>query len=1383
MRGILPGRPQAKLQAVAHGLWEHIQIIAYVSGNALIILDRPNHVLQTIYIDEELGLEAVALDQGTGKIAACSTRNIYLYRPYGRDEGAIKWSLQGSMALPDPDDSITTLSWGLPDELLAGSASLTLFNTHSATEQLWTKQLANPVKFAHFSPDGELIASTGRYDRLLKIWRRTSYGSADQSFDYFYLPHPKAITGLHWRHPYHKEQSAQNVLYTICADYKVRVWVPSEHHGVDGMHVWAEVDLFESIMARHVPLGQQSQKRFAFFIDGRHFTHATERAMQQASAEEKDRGIALHHLIEVANRNPEICVVLDDRGNMSAWGFENVGAGVKKITDVFNIAHVDGLHLHFAKEPKAIEDNVQFYAFIGDKPDSNFTLLSHHFDGRIEWLESRIDYLFDPSPQLQRIQRKAMWTGHSHAIKKVNRTASGRALVSRTVTDECIIWLQRPSDQGMTLHRHSSVKVTEHIHRTALLQEGNFVVFLHHNDISLWDTRGHEAKEVARCAYKLQGRPLCLLVIPETQAGGRRVHIATISSEMKGICWEVTLPLLEHDPVTGRKLSSIEKTKGYSNGHLEISLEQYSSFDLGSGDDLAFVLPVDPAGSAPVISGFLDTFARDIAISYTNSGVIKSWTARVNMEDRRLDWLLTSEVDTSVHNPSLASGTSIRKAALVDAEKTTLTIWNTRSAQLEYQETFKGNGVIQDLDWSSTPDNQSILAVGFPHRVVIYAQLRYDYLNAGESWVPIRDIRIRDITPHPIGDSVWLGSGNLIIGAGNQLFIQDENVAVTEGLFPSLRMISRKTASIDIFTAVSRLNGPLPVYHPQLLSQCVLAGRLLLVQRILVQLYQKLKFWIEGEELNSSLGFTAEDFYEYNTHMATSRKDMHSSYADFTDDSEPHAVTEEVASNLKDLLTTKQIPLLSSREQFHLADIVECIGMVEKHRRSIDDNAGRFLLFFRQHALSEVLKGPISWREIIWAFHSGSQDILVDIVSRHFNGKMLWQHAKECGVFMWMTDINALRTQFEVIARNEYTKTEEKNPVDCALFYLALRKKAVLLGLWRMATWSREQGATHRLLSNNFNEERWKTAALKNAYALMGKRRFEYAASFFLLADHLQDAISVLHNQLGDTQLAIAVARVYGGDDSLVLLSFLKDKVLPQAARDGNRWMATWAYWLLGRRDTAVRALVTPLSRLLSPPETPNLQSKSYLTDDPALVVLYKQLREKSLQTLRGATMIGMREEWEFVLHTARLYERMGCDVLALDLVKTWEFLLPPPPTKALPGHPPLSPMMPRESFHAHGPRQSATDFDFDPRKLLRRRSSLVVADLPVREHIKNELAESKGTLEEEEEDEEGSGEEDGVETAKEGEQKKPGMIEKKKPPPTQFKEPDANSLLDAFGF
>jgi hypothetical protein len=171
-----------------------------------------------------------------------------------------------------------------------------------------------------------------------------------------------------------------------------------------------------------------------------------------------------------------------------------------------------------------------------------------------------------------------------------------------------------------------------------------------------------------------------------------------------------------------------------------------------------------------------------------------------------------------------------------------------------------------------------------------------------------------------------------------------------------------------------------------------------------------------------------------------------------------------------------------------------------------------------------------------------------------------------------------------------------KNPVDCSLFYLALKKKTVLQGLWRMAAWNREQSATIRLLSNNFQDKKWKTAALKNAYALLGKHRhgkvfflreremvpklilrLEYAAAFFLLADCLKDAVNVILNQLKDLQLAVAVTRVYEGERGPVLKELLEEKILPLAAQEGNRWLASWAFWMLHRRDMAVRALIVSL--------------------------------------------------------------------------------------------------------------------------------------------------------------------------------------------------------------
>ena len=130
------------------------------------------------------------------------------------------------------------------------------------------------------------------------------------------------------------------------------------------------------------------------------------------------------------------------------------------------------------------------------------------------------------------------------------------------------------------------------------------------------------------------------------------------------------------------------------------------------------------------------------------------------------------------------------------------------------------------------------------------------------------------------------------------------------------------------------------------------------------------------------------------------------------EDIEPDSVTEDLALSLNEDLTKKSIPYLSSQEQFHLADLIECVATAEKHRRSMDENATRFLLFFRRYMLRKSQHRSnglgITWREISWAFHSNSQDILTDQVSRHFQGRMRWEQARESGMFMWLTDVTAL---------------------------------------------------------------------------------------------------------------------------------------------------------------------------------------------------------------------------------------------------------------------------------------------------------------------------------------------------------------------------------------
>lgn len=68
--------------------------------------------------------------------------------------------------------------------------------------------------------------------------------------------------------------------------------------------------------------------------------------------------------------------------------------------------------------------------------------------------------------------------------------------------------------------------------------------------------------------------------------------------------------------------------------------------------------------------------------------------------------------------------------------------------------------------------------------------------------------------------------------------------------------------------------------------------------------------------------------------------------------------------------------------------------------------------------------------------------------------------------------------------------SEERDPSSCSLIFFALEKKKVVHGLWRQAPGHKEQGLMLKFLANDFELDRWKTAAMKNAYALLSKQRY-----------------------------------------------------------------------------------------------------------------------------------------------------------------------------------------------------------------------------------------------------------------------------------------------------
>ena len=74
-----------------------------------------------------------------------------------------------------------------------------------------------------------------------------------------------------------------------------------------------------------------------------------------------------------------------------------------------------------------------------------------------------------------------------------------------------------------------------------------------------------------------------------------------------------------------------------------------------------------------------------------------------------------------------------------------------------------------------------------------------------------------------------------------------------------------------------------------------------------------------------------------------------------------------------------------------------------------------------------------------------------------------------------------------------------------------LGKKNVVAMLFKKeSSYKQEFKNTYEFLMKDFTQERWRSAASKNAYALISKKRFHDACSFFLAGGHIADAVNVM---------------------------------------------------------------------------------------------------------------------------------------------------------------------------------------------------------------------------------------------------------------------------------
>ncbi|XP_012982899.2 dmX-like protein 1 isoform X1 [Melopsittacus undulatus] len=306
----------------------------------------------------------------------------------------------------------------------------------------------------------------------------------------------------------------------------------------------------------------------------------------------------------------------------------------------------------------------------------------------------------------------------------------------------------------------------------------------------------------------------------------------------------------------------------------------------------------------------------------------------------------------------------------------------------------------------------------------------------------------------------------------------------------------------------------------------------------------------------------------------------------------------EHAQVLSRHLLHSSLPGLTRMEQMSLMALADTIATTSTEiGESRDRNQGgetldecglKFVLAVRLHTFlttalppvhrAQLLHQGLSTSHFAWAFHSVAEEELLSMLPAVQKGDPAWSELRAMGIGWWVRNIHSLRKCIEKVAKAAFQRNND--PLDAAIFYLAMKKKAVIWGLYR----SQKDTKMTQFFGNNFTEDRWRKAALKNAFSLLGKQRFEHSAAFFLLAGHLKDAVEVCLEKLNDIQLALVISRLYESEFEVsstyksVLQKRILGSVCPGKESLENMhcdpFLRSMAYWILEDYSKALDTLI-----------------------------------------------------------------------------------------------------------------------------------------------------------------------------------------------------------------
>jgi len=1307
----IPPRANLSSKCADSILYKDQRYIAYGSLNQVFIYDSNFNYIQKLTVDgSSERVNTVAFSENA-KLAVGYEAVIIIYIPIEKENNGIQWITKEIIPYSNPK----CLDWNDnngEEMLLASSKKLSLWRNKTCKPQkvysskneqnnssenyelevssltaslsisenaktneyelIWEEEFASDITLVSFSPDGSFFASLTDYDSLVKIWYVRNVVDDDSSsidsnrntrrYDFLYLSHPRSVVSFDWRKTVKKNSKKNNnILLTMCRDNICRLWAQSNDENNNYKFFMSK--MIEPFCLppslNHTTVNEQKIS-YVHWIDNREIHRAVyssniiekckfQKKWNQKSNENNEdinNNKYQKELKDILKENQDMIFHVSPDGTVVIWGVQNLNAYPLSIPHLVVLIKIPKAFspsdYNLFRNPILIYSNPFSQELNALCTSPELMVIAHNNRGIMNCYEMNLYNIFI---SLQEIHFRMIysWAAHQNSIQSLICHPNLPYIATSDGKKEIMIWYNNGIQAKKSLDWVTSIIINESNTIFEWFTEGPYIYVYQDQKIYIYVITDRAIQNILTC--EMNDYPVIYI---NTFSKEKSSYIYALSSNANTLfIWKVQL-----------------KEDDY-----KIDLIYKSSFDLHDSGKILKIISLSDFSSAFTYTNIpIGLFA-----TYTEDNYLRYWhlsdeNAVFNSENVINDNLLVKSVEKKISDRIVLIKNSKLNTLAIVTEKDgihNLEIYINDIYNLIIKKQFSMtlSSKVYDMDWYFTSEGQQFLAIGFEKEVHILCRTRRSEENPSiVKW----EVFSRVQYPFENRDEgskkliKWLENGTLVYANRSVIYSIDKWVLPqNKDIIPSPKA--------NLLLSANEKTHRLPLYHPQHLLSYILWGRYNVAKDGLNVLYYYISLMRKAnkeiKDIPSPLWTLFEEEDETIVNSSKKYSFLFSTNIEEENTEDESTFTNEKARLLTEYLYQIKLPYINKHEQMNLVGIVNILLWTTEQKMQLDESGMRYLIAMKLFTYSRRFasqNAQLNFRDITWAYYSDCQDVLINFCKSSCGERFLWKDARALGLSFWIKNNNTLRHQIELIARNQYMNNGENNPYNCFVFFMAMRKLKVIIGLWKNAVWHPERSKMLNFLDHDFTEPRWQKAALKNAFALLSKRRFENAVGFFLLGDRLYDAVNVCLKQLNDVQLAITICRLYEGDNSPVLNDLYINYLLPQAINNNDRWLANHVFSFLNDGDNTLQSIFVPLESFRN-----KITSQSYTDlsgfeyfqetnpEDPILLILYENLKDH-YKSLRKPVNVTPFQEKKLIFKAINSYEIMGCPMLSLDLINKY---------------------------------------------------------------------------------------------------------------------------------